>query len=146
MSSAPTRPSGGQERRNAEITVFFDGACPLCRAEIGHYRRSRGADRLAFVDVARGDAADRLGPDLSREGALERFHVRTDDGRFVSGAAAFARLWLTLPGWRWLGRLVSLRILGRQPFLHIAERAYRLSLPMRPRLVSLLTRVRLLRR
>lgn len=144
QSLGPRGREAGPTRSNPEVTVYFDGACPLCRAEIGHYRRSLGAERIDFVDVARRESADRLPPDLSREGALRRFHVRTDDGQLVSGAAAFARLWLTLPGWRWLGRLVGLRILGRQPLLPIAETAYRLSLPMRPRLVGLLTRLRLL--
>lgn len=127
-----------------EATVFFDGSCPLCRAEIAHYRRGAGAERVAFVDASRAGAADRLGPDLSREAALRRFHLRDRDGRLVSGAAAFARLWSFLPGWRWLGRVVELRLSGRQPVLWIAEGLYRLSLPLRPRLVGILTRLRVL--
>ena len=83
------------------LTVYYDGACPLCRAEIGHYRRCRGAERIAFVDVAPDGAP--LGPDLDRAAARARFHVRDADGRLRSGAAGFARLWSALPGWRWLG-------------------------------------------
>ncbi|WP_232627794.1 thiol-disulfide oxidoreductase DCC family protein [Methylobacterium sp. Leaf118] len=131
------------EGADAEVTVYFDGACPLCRKEIAHYRRSRGAGQVAFVDVGR-DAAAPLGPGLTRAAALGRFHLRSRDGQLVSGAAAFARLWRTLPGWRWLGRLIDARILGRRPFLVLAEAAYRLSLPLRPRLVWLLRRGRML--
>ncbi len=123
-----------------DLTVYYDGSCPLCRAEIGHYRRCEGSERVAFVDVGRGAPATELGAGLDRQAALRRFHVRDGDGRLVSGAAAFARLWQSLPGWRWLGRLVSLRVLGRRPLLALAEVAYRLFLPLRPSLARLVAR------
>jgi predicted DCC family thiol-disulfide oxidoreductase YuxK len=122
------------------LRIFYDGDCPLCRAEIDHYRGCDGADRLAFVDVGRSRSAPVLAPGLTREAALRRFHVRTADGRLVSGAEAFGHLWRSLPGWRWLGRLIGLRILGLRPLLAIAEAAYRLSLPLRPRLARWIVR------
>jgi predicted DCC family thiol-disulfide oxidoreductase YuxK len=120
------------------LSVYYDGGCPLCRAEIDQYRRCAGAERLAFVDVGRETQA--LGPDLPRAAALQRFHVRTADGQLVSGAAAFACLWRTLPGWRWLGRLIDWRVLGVRPVLPVAEAAYRLSLTVRPWLAQLVAR------
>ncbi|WP_375454204.1 thiol-disulfide oxidoreductase DCC family protein [uncultured Methylobacterium sp.] len=139
--------------QDATLTVYYDGACPLCRAEIGHYRRCRGAERIAFVDVA-PDAPGQefspgqdlgpgqelgpdqgLGPGLDRAAARRRFHVRDADGRLRSGAAAFARLWSVLPGWRWLGLIARL-----PPVLPVAEAAYRAFLPLRPRLARLLVR------
>ena len=90
------------ERSDGPLSVYYDGGCPLCRAEIDQYRRCAGAGQVAFVDVGRGATEPGLGPDLDRDRALRRFHVRTADGQLISGAAAFARLWRTLPGWRWL--------------------------------------------
>jgi predicted DCC family thiol-disulfide oxidoreductase YuxK len=119
------------EPDSPELTVYYDGACPLCRAEISHYRRCEGAERVAFVDVAMQEP----GNGLSRAEALARFHVRAPDGALVSGAAAFGRLWRSLPGWRWLGRLIETPLL-----LPWAEVAYRASLPLRPRLARLLRR------
>nr|WP_208858029.1 DCC1-like thiol-disulfide oxidoreductase family protein [Thioclava nitratireducens] len=68
----------------SKATVFYDGACPLCRAEIGLYREAPGADALEFVDLS--DPGATLPDALNRDDALARFHVRTRDGRLVSGA------------------------------------------------------------
>lgn len=111
-----------------DLTVFFDGACPLCRAEIGVYRNCTGSERIAFVDVAAASDGD-VAPGLNRETALARFYVRRADGSLASGAAGFAQLWLLLPGWRWLGRIVSLS--GANT---LAELAYRGFLVLRPSL------------
>ncbi len=102
-------------------TVYFDGGCPLCRAEIAHYRR-RGAD-AAFIDLADGGPPP---PGIDRDAALGRFHLRLEDGRMVHGAAAFAALWRRTPGWRWAGRIG-----GVAPFVWIGEGLYRLFLPLR---------------
>ena len=60
-------------------TVFFDGSCPLCRAEIGYYRRKDQAGALCFVDVSETGAATPEG--IIQQRAMERLHVRARDGR-----------------------------------------------------------------
>ena len=88
-------------------TVYFDGACPVCSREMAVYQRAAGAERIAFVDAAACREA-RVAPDLARAAALDSLHVRRPDGTLVSGAAAFAELWKTLPRWAWLGRFAAL--------------------------------------
>lgn len=114
----------------AQATVYFDGACPLCTAEIKHYKAQDGGDQLCFVDASQADAA--LGSDLNAETAMRRFHVRLSDGTLVSGARAFAAIWQTLPGWKWAARIAG--IPGVTPLL---ELGYRLFLPIRPALSKL---------
>lgn len=109
-----------------ELTVYHDGSCPLCRREIALYQRQRGAERLAWHDVSAGAPT---GPGLSCEAAMRRFHVRDAQGRLYSGAAGFARLWRSLPGWRVLGWLAAV-----PPISWLLELAYRAFLPLRPRL------------
>ena len=113
------------EQEKPEITVYYDGACPLCSVEIGHYESREGAERICFLNVA--DTATDPGPDLDRDAALKRFHIRKADGTVLSGAAAFTEIWATLPGWRWLARLARL---PGMPWL--LERLYRGFLPIRP--------------
>ncbi|GJD95567.1 thiol-disulfide oxidoreductase DCC family protein [Methylobacterium iners] len=126
LDDAPCEPDGARR-----LTVYHDGGCPLCATEIALYKRARGAGALTFVDAAEG-AGDSLAADLPREAALARFHVRDASGHLVSGAAAFALLWLSLPRWRWLGRIV-----GAPSVLPLAERAYQAFLPLRPHLARL---------
>lgn len=118
-----------------QLTVYYDGGCPLCRAEIAHYRRRDAAGRVAFVDLTEPHAE--TGADLSCAAALARFHVREADGRLISGAAAFVRLWRELPGWRWAAMLASV-----PGMVWLMERAYRAFLPVRPRLSRLVERRR----
>ena len=109
------------------LTVLYDGACPLCRREIGIYRGLQPDAPVCFADVS--DAALPLPPGTTREQLLARFPVRSHDGQWLSGAEAFLALWAALPGWRWLARA------GRLPGAAWAmERIYRLFLRWRPAL------------
>lgn len=123
---ATSRPVDSGATPAAPLTVYYDGACPLCRREIGFYRRSRGAESIAWVDVTAANQAS-IAPDLRRDDALARFHVRLPDGRLQSGASGFGALWAALPAYRWLGRMVRLPLV--QPIL---ETAYTGFLKIRP--------------
>jgi predicted DCC family thiol-disulfide oxidoreductase YuxK len=78
-----------------DLSVYYDGSCSLCQAEIAHYRRQPGAEEINFVDVSSSSCDP--GPGLVRDTAMARFHVRTKDGTLLSGAEAFARIWAQLP-------------------------------------------------
>lgn len=106
-------------------TVFFDGSCPLCRAEIGYYHRQDQAGALCFVDVSDPGAVTPEG--ITQRRAMDRFHVRASDGSVLSGAAAFVEVWTRLPKWRWAARAASL-----PGGLAALELGYRMFLPVRP--------------
>lgn len=95
-------------QKDATLTVYFDGSCPLCTAEINHYARQEGASCIHFVDVS-SDTAD-IGPDLSAETAMRRFHVRQADGKLLSGAKGFIAIWQVLPRWRVAAKLARLPV------------------------------------
>ena len=113
------------ESEISKATVYFDGSCPLCRAEISYYRRKDHDDALCFVDISKSGAMPPEG--ITQARAMKRFHVRASDGRILSGAAAFVEVWTRLPRWRWAARLAGLP--GVTPLLEVG---YRLFLPIRP--------------
>lgn len=120
-------------------TVYYDGSCPLCRAEIGHYRSLEGAEAFCFRDVSQPDCEP--AGDLTRRDAMRRFHVRAADGRLLSGAEAFAEVWRHLPRWRWAARVAAL-----PGVLRVLEAGYRLFLPVRPYISRVLAHVAALRK
>ena len=113
---------------------MYDGACPLCRREIGLYRGLlplKADTPVCYADIS--DANLPLPSTLpfgtTREQLLARFHVRRGDGELLSGAQAFLALWAELPGWRWLA------LAGRVPGVAwLMERSYRFFLRWRPAL------------
>lgn len=111
-----------------ELTVWYDGACPLCRREIALMRRLDRARAIGFVDVADGATDGAAGCPVDRAALLARFHAR-EDGVMLSGAAAFAAMWRAIPLLRPIG------LAARRPWvLALLERSYRLFLRVRPRL------------
>lgn len=92
------------------VHILYNGRCPVCRAEIGHYRaRTEAAGApLRFEDLNETRLQDwRIGPDQ----AMRRMHGRMPDGRIVSGVEAFALIWERLPGMGWMARAVRLPVI-----------------------------------
>lgn len=106
-------------RTEAEIEVFFDGGCPVCRMEVGWYERMDRQGRIAWTDIASLDDSQ-LPDDKTRETLLNRFHVRDRGGNWHVGVDAFARIWRELPV------LANLAFLFEVPGLRqVAETGYR---------------------
>jgi predicted DCC family thiol-disulfide oxidoreductase YuxK len=116
MSQTPVSP---QKPADEDITVMFDGSCPLCQREIAVYQSLAPLKTVSWLDVS----ADTSGISTTEQlHYMARFHVRLKDGRLLSGAAAFVALWLAMPGWRWLGRFGQLP--GVTPVLELTYRGF----------------------
>lgn len=115
----------------SRVTVWHDGACPLCRREIALMRRLDRGGAITFVDVS--DPS--IGCPANRDALLARFHAR-EDGQMLSGAAAFAAMWRAIPLLRPLGMAARNGIV-----LACLERVYRLFLHARPSLQTLARRL-----
>ena len=111
------------------LTVLFDGSCPLCRREVGVYQSLKPLTPVAWQDVSQ--ATQGLTPELQAR-YMARFHVQTESGELLSGAAAFVALWQAMPGWRWLGRLGALP--GMTAVLEVCYKGF---LRIRPRIQRL---------
>ena len=109
------------------LIVWYDGACPLCIREIALMQRLDKAGAISFVNVADKAASC----PIDRTLLLARFHA-SEDGKLLSGAAAFAAMWRAIPLLRPLGLIAKNAVI-----LALLERTYRLFLRIRPRLQRL---------
>lgn len=113
-----------------ELIVWHDGNCPLCQREIALMRRLDRRGAITFIDA--GDPATAF--PIDRAAMLARFHAR-EDGRMLTGAAAFAAMWRAIPVLRPLG------LAARHPFVLAGlERGYLAFLRIRPALQRIVSR------
>ena len=115
-----------------KLLVWYDGACPLCRREIALMRRLDRRGAIQFIDVSGASPAT---CPIDRDALLARFHA-SEEGRMLSGAAAFAAMWRAIPLLRPIG------LLARAPLvLSVLETCYRGFLRLRPSLQGLAARL-----
>ncbi|RBI75740.1 DUF393 domain-containing protein [Roseovarius sp. TE539] len=93
----------------AETRVLYNGDCPVCSAEIGHYRRYSDRNKLPirFDDLNAPELADW---GLDADTAAQRLYVARG-GQLHSGIPAFLILWSEMPRYQWLARIVGLPII-----------------------------------
>jgi len=111
------------------LTVFYDGACPICSLEMDELRVRDRAGRLVLVDIA----APGFDPAASGAtlGALNaEIHARTADGRMLRGVEVL-RLAYAAVG---LGALLQPTAWG--PVKPLADAGYRLFARHRRRISS----------
>lgn len=107
------------------LTLFYDGACPLCVREIGLLRRLDRRGALAFENVAEANAS--VSCPIDRQQLLARFHAQLPNGDIVDGARAFTEAYSRLPGLSFIGPL------GRfGPTRYILDLLYSFFLRIRP--------------
>ena len=114
------------------LIVWWDGSCPLCRREIGLMRKLDRHGSISFINAVAAPSAD---CPVDRRELLGWFHVQ-EDGQMLSGAAAFAAMWRTIPVLRPLG------LAARTPVVLAAlEKLYLTFVRIRPRLQRIATRM-----
>jgi predicted DCC family thiol-disulfide oxidoreductase YuxK len=110
--------------------VYYNSACPVCRAGIEGQRERMaacGATDVEWIDVhSQPERVVEVGAPL--EAVRERLHVKEDDGSIGIGVDAFERLWSRTSGQRWLAalaRVPGLRQLGQIGYNIFARVLYR---------------------
>lgn len=71
------------------LTIYYDGQCPLCQAEIEFLKSRNRESLLAFADLS-DLSFDQGQHQISCSMALERIHGRLGDGRLLVGVPVFA--------------------------------------------------------
>lgn len=103
-----------------KLTIYYDGQCPLCQAEIEFLKMRNRENLLAFVDLA-DPSLDEDKHQISCSMALANIHGRLGDGRLLVGVPVFAEAYRRA-GLHALSWLLSRR--WSTPMLSIAYRVF----------------------
>jgi len=74
-------------------TLYYDGACPLCRGEINKLTKF-SKDKLIVINIHDLEADDDV---PEKKILLSRLHLKTADGQWLTGLAANIRAWHHTP-------------------------------------------------
>jgi predicted DCC family thiol-disulfide oxidoreductase YuxK len=99
-----------------KLTLFYDGACPLCQAEILFLSGRNKANLLDFVDINSAQF-DPQKVGVSCQAALAAMYGQFASGKLIQGVAVFPEAYrrANLPRMAWFFSRKSL-----QPFLNLA--------------------------
>lgn len=77
------------------LTVYYDGQCPLCVAEMSALKAHDPGDAFRLVDCSAPDFvdADVAAAGIERATLLRILHARDADGRWLSGVDVFVALY-----------------------------------------------------
>ena len=103
-----------------KLTLFYDGACPLCQAEILFLSGRNQAGLLNFVDI-NSKAYDPLKVGVSCEEALAAMYGQYADGTLIHGVTVFPEAYrrADLPTLAWIFSRKSM-----QPILKMGYRFF----------------------
>jgi predicted DCC family thiol-disulfide oxidoreductase YuxK len=90
------------------LTVFFDGACPICTREIALMRRLDRRRQLDFCDFS-AQEYDVASRGFSIEDLGTVIHARWADGSVITGVEVFRAMWEAV-GLGFLARLSRLAL------------------------------------
>ncbi|MGC1415487.1 MAG: DUF393 domain-containing protein [Candidatus Acidiferrum sp.] len=111
----------------AKLTVLYDGACNLCRASVARVRRMDRRGRIELLDLHDASVPARF-PQVNIEEAMRLMQAVDPAGHVYSGADAWARIGLTLPGWKliaWLLLVPGIHFIAQHLYGWIARNRYR---------------------
>ena len=99
------------------LTLYYDGACPLCMAEMRNLMlRNQREQRLRFVDIAAPGFEAPAG--VTRDKLARLLHAQAPDGTWLRGVDTFVAMYEAV-GVPWVARALSAP--GLRP---LADRLY----------------------
>lgn len=93
-------------------TIFYDGLCHLCGAEIRLFKWRVKDGSLAYVDISAPDF-DPAAHGVDPLRVQKHMHVRDEQtGTMLIGVDALIGMWECVPGFRWLAAVTRLPVLN----------------------------------
>lgn len=93
------------------LTIYYDGSCPLCNAEISNLKLRNQQGLLVFVDASATPNVSAL-EGVSYADLMRIIHAQTAHGQVVNGVAVF-RLAYDAVGLGWVTRPTTWPVLGQ---------------------------------
>ena len=111
-----------------DMIIFYDGHCPLCRAEMRHLRKHDDDNIIQYEDIQQDDFSQRY-PDLNWDDLNNRIHVKLPDGTFLEGLDATHAAWKKVgKGWLYAPlRWPVVRHVADKAYLAFAKHRYKIS-------------------
>jgi predicted DCC family thiol-disulfide oxidoreductase YuxK len=109
------------------FTVLYDGSCGLCRASADRVRKMDRGGRIELLDLHDPSVHSRF-PQVNREEAMRLMQAVDAKGRVYSGVDAWARIGLSMPGWKliaWVLLVPGIHFVAGQIYLWVARNRYR---------------------
>jgi predicted DCC family thiol-disulfide oxidoreductase YuxK len=111
-----------------KLTLFYDGACPLCQAEILFLSGRNQAGLLNFVDI-NSKAYDPLKVGVSCEEALAAMYGQYADGTLIHGVTVFPEAYrrADLPTLAWIFSRKSMQPVLKMGYRFFAKNRHAIS-------------------
>lgn len=111
-----------------QFTVFYDGACPLCMAEMKQLMKRNIEQKLAFVDINHPSFPIEFA-ELDRAVLNARIHGRWANGKMLTGLDVTYTAWKQVGrGWIYAPlRWPIIRYFADYAYLFFARHRYRIS-------------------
>ena len=111
-----------------KLTLFYDGACPLCQAEILFLSRRNQAGLLDFVDI-NSERFDPAKIGISCNQALSAMYGQYDNGVLIQGVTVFPEAYrrANLPFLAWIFSRESLQAILQVAYRFFAKNRHAIS-------------------
>ena len=111
-----------------KLTLFYDGACPLCQAEIQFLSRRNQARLLDFVDI-NSEHFDSAKIGISCEQALAAMYGQYESGVLIQGVTVFSEAYrrADLPFLAWVFSRKSLQSIWQLAYRFFAKNRHAIS-------------------
>ncbi|MDR9827206.1 DUF393 domain-containing protein [Vibrio sp. FNV 38] len=110
-----------------QLTLFYDGHCPLCSKEMQQLKQHDKNNALLLIDVH----SDAFHPfhSISKVDAMNRLHALDEHGNLHLGLDATHQAWSKVGKWWLYGltRLPGIRFLTNVGYLWFARNRYKIS-------------------
>lgn len=91
-----------------KVTLFYDGKCVVCAAEIEAYRKIDKDNRLSYVDIS-SSVFDPSTVEIPEDRLNKFFNIQLEDGTFVEGVDSFIEIWKRIPSLKFAAKVASFK-------------------------------------